>query len=217
MIEIGIISEILGNRARVAIGSMVTDFLPVIFNSENSFKNTWNPLKIAEQCLVLPIRGELNSGVILRGLATNLSNTPDIDENKEVTKYSDGTIISYDVSSSTLEIKSPKSININCDNINLTCKNANVKADNIIAKTNAIKITTLTTDIISPNISLKGNTNIIGNLNIAGGISTSGSSGGSGEFKINGNLKVSGSISDNKGDLTGHSHHDTDGYISNPR
>lgn len=34
---------------------------------------------------------------------------------------------------------------------------------------------------------------------------------------INGNLKVSGDITDSRGDLTGHSHNDSDGATSNPR
>lgn len=38
-----------------------------------------------------------------------------------------------------------------------------------------------------------------------------------GDVTINGNLTVSGDISDSKGDLTGHSHSDSDGGTSNPR
>ena len=123
-------------------------------------------------------------------------------QTKEITQYGDGTIISYDTSSSTLEILSPKQINITCDNVNLTAKNVNVTAKNTTVK--------------SPDIKLLGNTLI------EGAISTSGDGGGSGNFEINGNVKITGSItaggdasfggsvSDARGNLTDHTNN---GYI----
>ena len=115
-------------------------------------------------------------------------------------------IISYDTSSSTLEITNPKVINIVVQNdINVTCKNANLTAQK--------------TTIKSPSVQ------ILGNTNIQGAITTSGDGGGSGEFSINGNLKITGdvkiganlsaggsariggSITDTKGDLTNHTNH----------
>ena len=117
-------------------------------------------------------------------------------QTKEITQYEDGTIISYDTSSSTLEILSPKQINITCDNVNLTAKNVNVTAKNTTVK--------------SPDIKLLGNTLI------QGAIFTSGDDGTSGDFEINGNVKITGSIttggnasfggsvSDARGNLTDH-------------
>ena len=94
--ELGIISEVSGARARVAIGSMVTDFLPVIQMGENSFKTTWEPLRVGEQCIVLPIRGELNSGIVIRGAETLSYPVPSIDENIEIIKFNDGMFVKYD-------------------------------------------------------------------------------------------------------------------------
>lgn len=203
MNELGIISEVSGARARVAIGSMVTDFLPVFQAGANSFKTTWEPLVVGEQCIVLPIRGELNSGVIIRGIETSSNPVPATNENIQITKFCDGVIISYDVSSHTLNVSSPKTINITCDSANLNAKSVNVKAND--------------TTVTSPSI------NLIGNTTIQGGINTSGSGGGSGSINMNGTLNltgdliVGGNISDSRGDLTGHSHSDSDGYTSNPR
>ena len=65
-IEIATISEVRGDKARVAVGSMVTDFLPVFQSFSNSFAVSFSPIRVGEQVLVLPVSGNLNSGFILR-------------------------------------------------------------------------------------------------------------------------------------------------------
>jgi len=187
--EIGIISEVSGDRARVAIGPLVTDFLPVFQPFANSFATGFAPIRVGEQVLVLPIRGELNAGVILRGIyqTAHRASPPD---KKIHASFEDGVSFSYDTVSSSLEISSPKQINITCENASLNAKSVNVKADD--------------TTIQSGNIKLLGNTLI------QGSISTAGSDGGSGSFEINGNvtitgsLKTSGDISDGRGSLSSH-------------
>ncbi len=195
MIEAGIISEVSGDKARVAVGSMVTDFLPVFQSFSNSFAVSFSPIRAGEQVLVLPIRGDLNSGVILRGLYQSAHKEEPTDKKVRVS-FEDGVSMSYDTAGSTFEIKSPKSINITCENANLKAKNVNVTAQNTTVK--------------SPQISLLGNTLIQGSIN------TAGSGGGSGSFEINGDVKITGSIttggdasfggnvSDGRGDLTNH-------------
>lgn len=189
MNEIGIISEVKDDKARVAIGSMVTDFLPVFQSFANSFSVSFSPIRVGEQVLVLPVRGELNSGVILRGLFQNSHKTEPTDKKVHI-EFEDGAKFSYDTSSSTLEIKSAKLIDI-------VCKNADIKADEVTVKSSVIKL--------------------LGDTLIQGSIATAGGGGGLGSFKINGNLNVSGIISDSKGDLTNHSHKDSDGANSLPR
>ena len=187
--EIGIISEVSGDRARVAIGPLVTDFLPVFQPFANSFATGFAPIRVGEQVLVLPVRGELNAGVILRGIyqATHKAAATD---KKIHASFEDGASFSYDTASSTLEISSPKQINITCENANLTAKNVNVKADDTTVQS--------------------GNIKLLGNTLIQGSISTAGSDGGSGSFEINGNvtitgsLKTSGDISDGRGSLSSH-------------
>ena len=187
--EIGIISEVSGDRARVAIGDMVTDFLPVFQACVNSFAVSFAPIRVGEQVLVLPVRGELNAGLILRGIYQAAHKAAATDK-KIHTSFEDGISFSYDTASSSLEISSPEQINITCKNANLSAKNVNVKADDTAVQS--------------------GNIKLLGNTLIQGSISTAGSDGGSGSFEINGNvtitgsLKTSGDISDGRGSLSSH-------------
>ena len=195
MIEVGIISEVRNDRAKVAIGSMVTDFLPVFQAHANSYAVSFSPIRVGEQVLVLPVHDELNSGVVLRGLYQSSYKTDATDKKVHVS-FEDGIKMSYDSSSSCLEISSPKLINITCDNANVKAKNVMVEASD--------------TTIKSPNIKLLGNTLIQGAIN------TAGVGGGSGSFEINGDVRITGSItaggnanfggsvSDARGNLTDH-------------
>lgn len=173
MIEVGIISEVRADRAKVAIGSMVTDFLPVFQAHANSYAVSFSPIRVGEQVLVLPVHDELNSGVVLRGLYQSSYKTDATDKKVHIS-FEDGIKMSYDSSSSCLEISSPKLINITCDNANVKAKNVMVEASD--------------TTIKSPNIKLLGNTLIEGAIN------TAGSGGGSGSFEINGDVRITGSI-----------------------
>lgn len=160
MIELGVISEVNGSKAKAAINGMVTDSLPVFAGLANSYATSFAPLRVGEQVLVLGIKNDLNSGVILRGLYQNAYNAPTVDDKTLMIKFEDGAVMSYNSASHTLEIKSLNKITI--------------KANSTI-------------DIDAPNLNLKGN------------------------------LNVSGVIKDAKGDLTNHSHSDSDGATSLPR
>nr|DAM94015.1 MAG TPA: baseplate assembly protein V [Caudoviricetes sp.] len=173
MIEVGIISEVRDDRAKVAIGSMVTDFLPVFQAHTNSYAVSFSPIRVGEQVLVLPVHDELNSGVVLRGLYQS-SHKTDATDKKVHISFEDGIKMSYDSSSSCLEISSPKLISISCDNANVKAKNVMVEASD--------------TTIKSPSIKLLGNTLIQGAIN------TAGVGGASGSFEINGDVKITGSI-----------------------
>lgn len=173
MIEVGIISEVRNDRAKVAIGSMVTDFLPVFQAHANSYAVSFSPIRVGEQVLVLPVHDELNSGVVLRGLYQSSYKTDATDKKVHIS-FEDGIKMSYDSSSSCLEISSPKLINITCDNANVKAKNVMVEASD--------------TTIKSPKIKLLGNTLIQGAIN------TAGVGGDSGSFEINGDVRITGSI-----------------------
>lgn len=195
MIEVGIISEVRDDRAKVAIGSMVTDFLPVFQAHANSYAVSFSPIRVGEQVLVLPVHDELNSGVVLRGLYQS-SHKTDATDKKVHISFEDGIKMSYDSSSSCLEISSPKLINITCDNANVKAKNVMVEASDTTIKSGSIKL--------------------LGNTFIEGAINTAGSGGGSGSFEINGDVKITGSITaggnasfggsvrDGRGSLTDH-------------
>ena len=195
MIEVGIISEVRNDRAKVAIGSMVTDFLPVFQAHANSYAVSFSPIRVGEQVLVLPVHDELNSGVVLRGLYQS-SHKTDATDKKIHISFEDGIKMSYDSSSSCLEISSPKLINITCDNANVKAKNVMVEASDTTIKSGDIKL--------------------LGNTLIEGAINTAGSGGGSGSFEINGDVRITGSItaggdanfggsvSDGRGNLSDH-------------
>ncbi|WP_148817297.1 phage baseplate assembly protein V [Campylobacter concisus] len=173
MIEVGIISEVRNDRAKVAIGSMVTDFLPVFQAHANSYAVSFSPIRVGEQVLVLPVHDELNSGVVLRGLYQSSYKTDATDKKVHIS-FEDGIKMSYDSSSSCLEISSPKLINITCDNANVKAKNVMVEASDTTIKSGDIKL--------------------LGNTLIEGSINTAGSGGGSGSFEINGDVRITGSI-----------------------
>ena len=173
MIEVGIISEVRNDRAKVAIGSMVTDFLPVFQAHANSYAVSFSPIRVGEQVLVLPVHDELNSGVVLRGLYQSSYKTDATDKKVHI-NFEDGIKMSYDSSSSCLEISSPKLINITCDNANVKAKNVMVEASDTTIKSGDIKL--------------------LGNTLIEGSINTAGSGGGSGSFEINGDVRITGSI-----------------------
>ena len=195
MIEVGIISEVRDDRAKVAIGSMVTDFLPVFQAHANSYAVSFSPIRVGEQVLVLPVHDELNSGVVLRGLYQS-SHKTDATDKKIHISFEDGIKMSYDSSSSCLEISSPKLINITCDNANVKAKNVMVEASDTTIKSGDIKL--------------------LGNTLIEGAINTAGVGGGSGSFEINGDVRITGSItaggnanfggsvSDGRGNLSNH-------------
>ena len=195
MIEVGIISEVRNDRAKVAIGSMVTDFLPVFQAHANSYAVSFSPIRVGEQVLVLPVHDELNSGVVLRGLYQSSYKTDATDKKVHIS-FEDGIKMNYDSSSSCLEISSPKLINITCDNANVKAKNVMVEASDTTIKSGDIKL--------------------LGNTLIEGSINTAGSGGGSGSFEINGDVRITGSIttggnakfggsvSDARGSLTDH-------------
>ena len=138
---------------------------------------------------MLPIRGELNAGVILRGIYQTAHKASPTDT-KIHASFEDGVTMSYNTASSSLEISSPKQINIACENASLTAKSVSAKADDTTVQS--------------------GNIKLLGNTVIQGSISTAGSGGGSGSFEINGNvtitgsLKTSGDISDGRGSLSSH-------------
>lgn len=195
MIEVGIISEVRNDRAKVAIGSMVTDFLPVFQAHANSYAVSFSPIRVGEQVLVLPVHDELNSGVVLRGLYQSSYKTDATDKKVHIS-FEDGIKMSYDSSSSCLEISSPKLINITCDNANVKAKNVMVEASETTIKSGDIKL--------------------LGNTLIQGAINTAGVGGASGSFEINGDVRITGSITaggnanfggsvrDGRGSLTDH-------------
>ena len=127
IIRIGTIFEINHQtaKARVKIGELETDFLPWA-NANSGSNNSWNPPEIDEQVIILSPSGDLSQAVILPSLYKN--NASDSDQNIKSITYQDGSKISFNVSSGTLDldlkgdvtIKVVGNANIEGDNINIT-------------------------------------------------------------------------------------------------
>ena len=127
IIRIGTIFEINVQtaKARVKIGELETDFLPWA-NSNSGSNNSWNPPEIDEQVIILSPSGDLSQAVILPSLYKN--NASNSDQNIKSITYQDGSKISFNVSSGTLDldlkgdvaIKVVGNANIEGNNINIT-------------------------------------------------------------------------------------------------
>jgi len=135
IIRIGTIFEINVQiaKARVKIGELETDFLPWA-NSNSGSNNIWNPPEIYEQVVILSPSGDLSQAIILPSLYKN--NASNSDQNIKSITYQDGSKISFNVSSGTLDldlkgdviIKVVGNANIEGDNINITAS-SNITLD----------------------------------------------------------------------------------------
>ena len=148
LISIGTVTESKSSEglslARVKILQRVTDFFPVL-GTANSFKSHATPIKVGEQVLVFCPYGEADSGIILGSIFNKGQKEPaGYRSSKEVTQYSDGTVISYDVGSKMLEIDAVGVIDISALSM-----------------------------ILNANVTINGNVSINGNLDSTGSISDS--------------------------------------------
>lgn len=107
IVKIGTIVEIHSQNkalAKVKVSSRISDFLPVIMFA-NTFKRSWEPIRVGEQVSVLSPFGDPNFGLVLRGVFnTNCKEPSGASNTCEVTEYEDGTRISYDTESKFLKI-----------------------------------------------------------------------------------------------------------------
>lgn len=88
-------------RVRVAIGELVTDWLPY-HEARAGSTTTWSPPTVGEQATVLAPSGELGAAVVLLGLNSTALPAPSSDPNMTVTRYPDGAVIEYDHASHAL-------------------------------------------------------------------------------------------------------------------
>jgi len=135
MNEVGIVSDVRGARARVKIGEMVTDYLPVLQAWASDFGVSYSPVRVGEQVLVIAIRDEINAGVILRGLYQHSYKPSETSPTTAKVVFADGTAVSYDVETSELVVSSPKKIKVECTE----CE---VKADRCVVDSPSIDLGT---------------------------------------------------------------------------
>lgn len=139
---IGTICEVSENKSLVRVEYLgtKTKLIPYV-QSANSFKRAFSPPRVGEQAIVHQLRDGGFKYAVGAIFSQGCREPEGSSQTKEITQYEDGTIISYDTSSSTLEILSPKLINIIADRIT-------IKAD----------------------VTLNGNLNVKGNIHATGTI-----------------------------------------------
>ena len=111
LIRLGTIKEVdyQKAKARVQIGNLLTDWLPWVTGCAGQSVN-WCPIESGEQVIVLATTGDLCQGVILGSLYR--CNAPSSSSTLYTTHYRDGSVISFDVASSTLMADIKGDVNI---------------------------------------------------------------------------------------------------------
>ena len=88
-------------RVKVAVSGFESDWLP--FGADRAgHTKTWSPLSVGEQVLILSPYGDLGQAVIVCSLYSESNPAPSSGGNVEKTVFHDGTTISYDSVSHTM-------------------------------------------------------------------------------------------------------------------
>lgn len=131
VINLAIICEVSKNKSLVKVDyqGTISEFLPYL-SVANSFKRHFIPPRVGEQVLLIKCDNG-NAKFALGSIFSRKFKEPSLcGDKKEVIEYEDGTILSYDTATSTLEIQNPKAININASNsLNLTAPNVKINGD----------------------------------------------------------------------------------------
>ena len=143
---------------RVKIGERVTDFLPYMQHS-SSFKRCATPVRVGEQVVVLHPFGDGDFGIVVGSIFNKGSKEPaGYSDTKEIVEFEDGTVVSYDTASKTLDLNAVGSINV-------VCKDASVQA-------NSISVTATTSH--SGDVTINGNLTVSGTADVGGNFTTGG-------------------------------------------
>ncbi|GAB3528665.1 phage baseplate assembly protein V [Photobacterium alginatilyticum] len=111
-------------RVEYAKGA-VTGWLPWVSGRASSkHRVDWEPLAVGEQVIILSESGELSAGVVIPALSDAKSPVPSTSTDEHVSRYEDGTEISYNRASHKLTI----TIGSGGD-AELTCKTFHINAD----------------------------------------------------------------------------------------
>lgn len=170
-------------RVRVAIGDLVTGWLPWVTTRAGSAVDWWAP-SIGEQVIVLSPAGDLAQGFVLHSLYQANHAAPETDPDVRKVIYPDGTVIEYDATAKNLKVNAVGTINVICAGA------ANVQAPSI------------TFD--APDSHFTGNVTVDKRLTFKGGMAGSNTGGGA-AADITGDMFVDGISS------THHTHADPQG------
>lgn len=135
----------------VTIGEMTSPPLPWLAQRAGKTKH-WSAPSKGEQVVVLCPDGEIECGVILVGLFSNANPPPSDNENVDLTKYSDGAVISYDAETHVLTAVLPPSGSATVTALGGIKLSGPVDIDGTL---NVSKAITSSVDVIADGISLK--------------------------------------------------------------
>ncbi|WP_027362179.1 phage baseplate assembly protein V [Halodesulfovibrio aestuarii] len=211
LVRIGTVHSVnyQNNTARVAFGTVVTDYLPWL-TTRAAGNRTYDSLEVDEQVFVITPPGQA-LGVIVGVLNQTKFPAPEHSSEIQKTVYKDGSVISYDRAAHVLTADIKGDVNV------LATGNIQAEAQkDISAKAGATVSVDAGTSatITAPTITLNGQTIINGSLSQGGG-----SNGGNASFK--GTLHTTGDIttdSDVKAhvSLNSHTHSCREGRTQSP-
>jgi phage baseplate assembly protein V len=132
-VQLGTISQTFNDKAlaKVKVDGRVTNPLKII-SQATKFKRHYSPLSVNDQVLVVNPFGANNDGFILIGLFfDNLPVPEGLDDDTEITIYSDGTTIKHNSKTNKITIDTKLDIEVTCNNLTATSKKATIKADKV--------------------------------------------------------------------------------------
>lgn len=107
MIRRGVIQAIQPGKipkCRVALGDIVTTWLPLCQGFSGANRSDSNPFAVGDAVTVISEAGDLNNGRVFPGWNTGAMPVPEGSDSEHITRYSDGTEIRYDRDAHALKI-----------------------------------------------------------------------------------------------------------------
>lgn len=132
LIRVGTVSDAdYGSaRVRVAIGDLVTGWLPWMTSRAGDAVDWWAP-SVGEQVIVLSPGGDLAQGFVLHSLYQASKKSAETDPKVRKVTYPDGTVIEYDATAKDLKVTTSGTINvISTGDINVKAPSVTVDAAN---------------------------------------------------------------------------------------
>jgi phage baseplate assembly protein V len=107
LIRIGNVEEVEGNRARVRMGDVLTDWLTRT-DASASEDSQHTPLHVGEQVVLVSQGGDLRLGVIIGRLPSNKYPRPTTDPDVFEKRFKDGARFTYERANHHLEVELPE-------------------------------------------------------------------------------------------------------------
>ena len=124
MIMVGVVDQLdeQNERIRVSADGMLTDWIPWGEQRAGPLKRTWTPPGEGEQVVVLSPYGDPAQAVVLCSINQDKFPAPANSKTTDRTVYSDGTVVEYDTSTTTM------TVNVGMGKVIVNCNTAEVHA-----------------------------------------------------------------------------------------